>query len=457
MSLINVAKKTVDRALKAGASQAEASVFYADSALTRFTKNMIHQNVASEIYFINLDVVVGGNKLGSSTITSIQDKAISRVVEAATKIAKVSSPDPDFKSFGKPKPFKPLPEAYCQKTADVTPEDRAEAIKIIVETTLDYNKLVKWSAGSFETETLTFAVANSLGVEAETRKTGASIEVNTKAGADDVEGSGLVTKYTHDVSEFDFEKIAKSTAKDAVNSVKPKTLPIGEYEAIFPPEVYSTFSMFNASLGFSAKAYQDGYSFLKDMIGSKVFDEKLTIVDDARSPDTYNLAPFDGEGTPKKRLSLVKKGVPENVCYDNYTATKDGTKSTGHSVPKFARGFFQRGMPVPINQIVKPGSASVDEMISETKKGVYITRFNYVNPIRRDKAVISGLTRDACFYIENGEVKHPIKVMRFTDAIPRVLGKIDLLGGRSTVSKLGSVTAPAMKVASFRFTGQSEY
>jgi PmbA protein len=457
MELITIAKKVVDKAVKAGASQAEATVFYADNALTRFTKNMIHQNVSSKTYSINLDVVVGKNTLGSSTVSSIEEKELDLAVDRATQIAKVSSPDPDFKSFIKPKIFKPLPEAYSKKTAETSPEDRALAVKTIIETAVDYDKRVKWSAGSIETDIINYAVANSLGVEAETSRTGAIIEVNTKAGDDDVEGSGFATNYTHDISELDYVKIAKSTAEDAVESIKPQLLPIGEYEAIFMPEVFSTFAMFNGSLGFSARAHQDGYSFLKDKIGSQVFDEKLNIVDDGRSIETYNIQPFDGEGTPKKKLTLVKDGVPENICYDYYTALKDGAKTTGHAVPKLSRGFATRGAPMPQNQIVKPGKSKIDEMIEETKKGVYISRFHYVNPIRRDKAVISGLTRDACWYIENGQIKYPIKVMRFTDAIPKVLSKIDLIGNKSTVNKLSSVSAPVIKVAAFKFTGQSEF
>jgi predicted Zn-dependent protease len=107
--------------------------------------------------------------------------------------------------------------------------------------------------------------------------------------------------------------------------------------------------------------------------------------------------------------------------------------------------------------VMEPGDASVDEMIADTKRGVYITRLHYVNPIRRDKAVISGLTRDACWLIENGEIKHPIKVMRFTDSVLRVMSAIEAIGDKSTVSMLSGATLPAVKVAGFRFTGQSEF
>ncbi len=457
MGLVSIAKKTVDMAVREGASQAEASIFKVDNALTRYTKNMIHQNVASSTHYLNLELVVDGNKLGSTGINSIEEDALKKAVERALKIAKVSSPDPEFKSYASPRPIAPLPGIYYKSTADLSPEDRVDAVRTLINTALDYNKQVKWSAGSISNQTLTLAIANSLGVDAETKVTRANVEVNTRAGEDDVEGAGYASGFEMDVKKFDYESLANWAAKDAVNSINPKTIPLGEYEAILTPESVSTFTRFIGMLGFSARAYQEGYSFLTDKIGSQVFDEKLTIVDDGRSIDTYNAVPFDGEGTPKKEISLVRNGVPENLVYDNYTARKDDTESTGHSLPKFALGFFYRGVPMPVNMIVSTGDSKVQEMIEDTKKGVYLTRLHYVNPIRRDKAVVSGLTRDACWYIENGEIKHSIKVMRFTDAVSRVMGSIDALGDRLTVKKTSSVTTPFIKVASFRFTGQSEF
>ena len=457
MGLVNIAQKTVKMAEKEGASQAEASVFRVDNALTRYTKNMIHQNVVSSTYYLNLEVVVDGNKLGSMGINSVEDISLKKAVDTALKIARISAPDPEFKSLVSPKPITALPETYYKSTANLSPEDRVDAVRTIIDTALDYNKEVKWSAGSIQNQSMGFAIANSLGVEAETKATRATVEVNTRAGADDVEGSGYAASFEMDVNKFDYSSLANSAAKDAVNSINPKTIPIGEYEAIMTPESVATFTRFIGMLGFSARSYQEGYSFLTDKIGSQVFDEKLTIVDDGRSLDTFNAVPFDGEGSPKKRISLVKNGIPENLVYDNYTARKDDTESTGHSLPKFAVGFFYRGVPMPINMIVDTGDASVEEMIEDTKKGVYLTRLHYVNPIRRDKAVVSGLTRDACWYIENGEIKHAIKVMRFTDAVPKVMGSIDSLGSKSTVRKTSSVTTPFIKVPSFRFTGQSEF
>ena len=457
MKLLDIAKGTVDKAVKRGASQAEASVFVADNTLARFSKNRIHQNVSTRNYYVNLDLVVDKNKLGSSSVNSIEEKSIDEIIERALKIARVSTPDPEFKSLASPKKISPLEGIYIKKTAEITPEDIAEGVKTIIDTAMDYDKQVKWSAGAFSKDIMKTAISNSLGVEAETEYTAAFIEVNTRAGDDAVEGSGFCVKRSRDVGDFEFEEIALFAAKDAVNSINPRKIPLGDYEAIFRPEAVSTFTMFIGLLGFSAKANQEGYSFIGEKLGSKVFDEKLSIVDNGRDFSTLNAVPYDGDGVPKKDLTLVDKGVAMNLCYDNYHALKDGKESTGHALPKFGRGFWYRGVPLPVNQIVEPGDASIEEMIEDTKKGVLITRLHYVNPIRRDLAIISGMTRDGTWYIENGEIKHSLKVMRFTDGVTRVMGAIDAIGKHSTVEKLPFANTPAIKSNNFKFTGHSEF
>jgi len=456
MQGIDMAKKAVEKAVNMGASQAEAIILVGSTALTRYTHNAIHQNVVKNNTVLNLEVVIGKNKIGTSVVNSLSENAIDQSVERAIKIGKISTPDPDFKHYPEPLTIEPLPDIYDSRTANVTPEERAEAVKTLIETALDHDKRVTWSTGAYTVDTGTYAVANSLGVEAEMTFAAASADIVTKAGDDAVQGSGYRAARSLKVSDFDFGAMARSAAEDAVDSIEPKLIPIGEYEAVLTPSATSTLTGFMGRLGFSARSYQDGFSCLTDKIGSQVFDEKLTVHDKGRSLETFGARPFDGEGVPKGTLRLVKDGVPENLCYDNYTALKDGTVSTGHAMSKAGSSYF-RGFPMPMNMVVEPGDAAVDEMIEDTKRGVLITRFHYVNAIRNDLAIISGLTRDACWLIENGEVKHPIKVMRFTDSVLRVMKEIDMIGGNSTVEKLPSATLPALKVAKFKFTGQSEF
>jgi predicted Zn-dependent protease len=455
MTVVEIARNTVDKAIQMGASQAEVTTSETNVALTRYTKNKIHQNVAQLKNLVNIEVVVGKDKRGSTSVNTFDPKSIDESIENAIKIAKISTPDTDFVSFPEPRLIDPLPGIYVKGTAELSPEDMAEGVKTLIDTAMDYDKLVKWSTGAYTKEHAVLAVANSLGVAAESELSRASVDIVSKAGEEE-DGSGVRAAYAHDYERFDLETMAKEAAEDAVNGINPQLIPTGEYEAVFTPTCVSTFTMFMGRLGFSAKAYQEGYSCFTDKIGSQVFDEKLTIHDKGRSLETYNALPFDGEGVPKTTLRLVNKGVPENLCYDNYHAVKDGTESTGHALPKSMSRWF-RGIPLPMNMVLQPGNSNVDEMIEETKKGVLISRLHYVNAIRNDLAIISGLTRDACWLIENGEIRYPIKVMRFTDSVLDVMSNVDMIGDDTTVQMLSSATLPAVKVAKFKFTGQSEF
>jgi len=456
MSLLELAKKTVDRAVKEGAYQAEVKVYSLREALTRYTKNVIHQNVASQDYGVSLKVVVERNKVGMTSVNSLEEEAIQEGLRRALKIAKVSKPDPDFKTLPEPKAITPLRGIYYKETAEYTPEEMAEGVKRVIETAKDYDKNVRWSAGSFTTTVVGLAIANSLGVEAESKHTVASLEVITKAGPTGQEGSGYRVKRSRNVKEIDPGAVALDAARDAVESMNPKRIPLGEYEAVLRPEAVSTFLGFLGRLGFSARVYQEGRSFLRGKMGTQLFDEKLTIWDNGRDLRTLTPSAFDGEGVPKRGLMLVNGGVPENLCYDTYTALKEGKESTGHAIMRFGRAFFI-DMPLPVNQVVSPGDASMDELIEETKRGVLITRFWYVNPIRWDLAVISGMTSDGIWLIENGEIKHASQQMRFTDSVLRALGNIDAIGDESTVEKTTNGTTPAIKVHRFRFTGHTEF
>ena len=163
---IDIAKKTVDLAMKLGASHAEAVIQGGTLQLTRYTQNEIHQNLAQKNIVLNLELAVEGNKKGSVSIKSLDDDAIQKSVETALKIAKISLPDTEFQHYAEPKQYRPLDGIYVKSTAELSPEEKAESVKTIIQTALDYHKNVKWSVGAYSTENITYAVANNLGVEA---------------------------------------------------------------------------------------------------------------------------------------------------------------------------------------------------------------------------------------------------------------------------------------------------
>jgi len=240
-----------------------------------------------------------------------------------------------------------------------------------------------------------------------------------------------------------------------VKSINPIKLSLGEYQVVLSPLASATLLMFLGYVGFSATSYQDGRSFVKYCLNQQVFDGKLNVKDDGKDPRTLYATPIDGEGVPKRAMQLISNGVvsEQSICYNSFTAGREGKKSTGHALPPISDYYSER--PMPFNLIANPGDATLEEMIAETKRGIFVTTFHYVNPVEPTKVVLTGLTRDGTFLIENGEMSKPIVNMRFTDTMLSALKNIPMIGKKLEMVEV--TTVPSMKLEKLRFVGISAY
>jgi predicted Zn-dependent protease len=187
-------------------------------------------------------------------------------------------------------------------------------------------------------------------------------------------------------------------------------------------------------------------------------DPKVTIYDDGLDPEGLQI-PFDFEGLPKKKVVFLEEGVAKEVTYDSFTAGREGKRSTGHGLlPPNTEG------PVPLNLFMRGGESSLEEMIRSVRKGIYVTRFHYTNVVEPMRAVITGMTRDGTFFIEEGEIKSPVKNLRFTESILTALSRASAISRERRVCSEGTVysrrfvtgtVAPAIKVDGFNFSGVS--
>jgi PmbA protein len=452
--LLEIAERTVQVASKHKTDQAQVAVFFVDSALTRYANSQIHQNVASKTGGVIIKVITD-RKIGTLRVNSLEKKQIEEAVKKAVKISKVTPPNKDFKSLPKPEKWTPIKGAFHKKTAECTPDYRAEKVKEVIQIAQSKSSLVKAVAGSFSTGSYEFAVANSLGVSAWAQMSSASLQTTVISKMRGSHGFGSAEQHSRQVEHISPVGVGNQAAEKSVASLNPHKISIGEYEVVLSPRAAAVLFMFLGYIGFSATTYQDGQSFVKYNLNKQVFDEKLNVKDDPRDPETLFAFPVDGEGVPKKKMQLVKDGkVSENsICYDSFTAGKEkGKESTGHAFPPIF-GFL--GRPTPINIIVDAGDASVEEMIQETEHGIFVTRFHYTNPVEPTKAILTGLTRDGTFLIEKGEITKPIMNLRYTDSLLSALNKIRMLGKKREIVE--ETTAPAMKLEKLRFTGTTNY
>ncbi|UCG45889.1 MAG: TldD/PmbA family protein [Candidatus Bathyarchaeota archaeon] len=455
--LLHISEATLKSALKEKIDQAQTSAFLFDSARTRFANSQIHQNVASKKGGVTVKVAIG-KRIGYIQAAVLESKQIERVVKQAVKIARVSPENKDFKSFPQPKQWQPLDDAFDAATATCSPDYRSERAKEAIDVAHSASPVVKAVAGSILSAAYSFAVTNSWGVSAQARMTLASMNITVISEKSGSEGFGHAVQSSRHITDINPVELGTMASEKSVNSTTPIKLTPKEYEVVLAPLAVSTLFDYLSYIGFSALPYQQGVSFVKYHLNEQVFDEKLSAKDDVEDPRTVFKLAVDGDGVPKKRLPLINEGsVSEaSIFHNTLTASRENRESTGHALPP---GLFRmtRPIPYPLNVLISPGTASIEEMIEETQNGIFVTRFHYTNPVEPTKAVLTGLTRDGTFKIANGEIAEPVKNLRYTDSMLSALKSIPLIGKELKAEQLGTVTVPAMKLEKLRFTGTTEY
>ena len=429
------------------ADQTEVVVLAGDEYLTRFANSTIHQNVAETDTEVRIRVVLG-NRVGVATTNNLDDEALTRTLENALSIARLQPENPDFKSLPEPQP---LPEfaSFSDATAGCTPEQRAEGVGAICLLAREAGVV---ASGALTTSQFEAAVANSLGVFGHFSTTKA--DINTVIMSDT--SAGYASDMALDVKDLDFEAIGREAVEKCLRSQNPQSLEPGEYTVILEPYAVQDFLIMMAFTGFSAVAMQEGRSFMSGKIGQQIVDPRVSIWDDGLDPRGLPL-PFDFEGVPKQRVDLIKEGVASGVVYDSYRAGKEeGKASTGHALP--APNTFG---PFPMNAFFGPGDAALEDMIASTERGLYVTRFHYTRPVEPTKVVVTGMTRDGTFLIENGKIAHPVKNLRFTQSYLGALNQVDMIGEELRLlpgmGGLGGTLQPALKLRGFNFTGATEF
>jgi predicted Zn-dependent protease len=441
-----LAEEVLDLAGKAGASQAEVVIQADDAALTRFANSEIHQNVAESNARLSLRFI-NGQQIGVAATGRFDPAGLRAVAEAAGKIARNVEPNAGFISLPSPGPqsIPDLPAAYSAATAGATPELRAEGARAVIG---QADAAGVTAYGSFATATETITVANSLGVRASGARTWSQL-ITVSMGPDG--GSGYAEAAAVDATRIDAGALGREASERARATAAAVAIEPGDYPVVL--DTYAVVDVLDmlGYLGFSALAVQEGRSFVE--IGKRVGSELVTVRDDGADPAGLPMA-FDYEGVQKQRVDLLTKGVCTGVVYDGQTAARDGKRSTGHGLP--APNPYG---PFPLNMVMDAGTSSRDELIGGLKRGLLVTRFHYTNPVHPKLAIVTGMTRDGTFLVENGRIVGPVKNLRFTQSYLDALAGISAVGRDRRCLKgfLGGVVVPAVRIDSWTFTGATEH
>jgi predicted Zn-dependent protease len=428
-----------------GADGVEVLVMHEWGGLTRFADSAIHQSTAREDTGVKVRVVSGG-RVGVASSNDLSKDGAAAAARSALELAGMSAPDPNFPGLAPPGDVAGLEEGFDQETADAGPERRAEGVAALVEALGGGFH----AAGAFETSASEVAVANTEGAWCYGPMTHA--QVTTVVSGDD--GAGFAEVTVPRVADLDPASVGQRAFAKARDSRGPHDLEPGRYEVVLEPPATATVLAFLAYLGLGGRAIIEGRSCFSGRIGEKLMGDRVTIYDDALSPLTIGL-PFDFEGTPKRRVDLIVDGVVKGGVHDRRSAKQAGTESTGHALPP-----PNPEGPFPLNLFMEPGDSSIEEMVRSISRGLLVTRFHYSNVVHPREAVITGMTRDGTWLIEDGEIVHSVKNFRFTQSIIEALRDVELIGRDTELASeffFASSRVPALKISSFNFTGKSDH
>src|SRR5271157_348292 len=436
-------------------------------ALTRFANNTIHQNVAEENSVVSVRTVFGGRTARAST-NKFDDDSLRRVVEASEKLAQVQHPDPDLlpmpddreaagSAGGSARATPAIPSRYFEMTAGITPEQRAEGVKKIVGVAQRHNLT---TAGVFSSAESCEGIFNSRGLSDWHTQTLAEISITMLAA----DSSGWQKANSPDVTNLDPMALAETAAKKAVDSARPQEIPAGKYTVILEPAAVLDLVGF-MFWDYSGVAILDQRSFLTGRMGTKLFGDNITIWDDVGHP-LQTGSPFDGEGVRRQRVGLIENGVVNRVVYARATAERmkrseyrdkaGPIEATGHGFP-----LPNEIGEMPLNIVfARPSDPqSVEQMIASTERGVLVTRLWYIREVDPYEKMLTGMTRDGTFLLEDGRVRAGVRNFRFNESLIHMLSNVEAMSEpvRSCGEESFDMVVPAMKVKEFNFTEVTKF
>jgi predicted Zn-dependent protease len=407
-----------DRTCRAAEGDAADALVHAEQCgYARFAASELHQPTLVRDESVTVRVVRDG-RVGVASTNRTDDAGLRTVAQRAAEAADSAPPDPHFPGL-QPRSEVADVAGYDAETASMTPQEQAEAAASAIAAVPDYGLYGYYTSGTTET-----AVASSEGQAVSQAAT--DVSVLTIAASEDESGYAEATAWK--AGELDPAAVAREAAEKARRTRGAEEIDPGTCAAVLEPYAFSELLWYFGFTSLNGLAFLEGRSYLTGRLGERVFDSSFTVADDALDPRGLPKA-FDFEGAPKRRVVLVENGVAKDVVWDRRTAARaDGRATTGHALPAGAQAFG----PVPFNLAVEPGDATSDELVRRVENGIYVTRLHYLGIVDPREGIITGMTRDGTFRIEDGAVTRPLVNLRFTTSFPKLVES--LLGlSRETV------------------------
>lgn len=428
------AKKIMEKALSfSTADTCEINLSGEESGNIRYARN----TVSTAGHRSNQSLVVQssfGKQSGTATIDEFDDASLEKVVKRAEELAKLSPENPEF--------MEPLEQQtydkainFVEATANITPEYRASVANDSIEPAAAKDV----TAAGFLDDSYGFnAMLNSKGLFAYNKSSNVDFTVTMRTN--DGTGSGWVSRDYNDIGKFDASEASKVAIDKAVLSREAKAIEPGKYTVILEPAAAEDL-ISNMARSLNARTADEGRSFMSKegggtKLGEKIVDERVSLWSDPLHPEVPT-STWSEDGQALRKTVWIENGVVKNLAYDRFWAKEQGVEP----------------VPFPNNIIMGGGDASLEDLIKSTKKGILVTRLWYIRTVDPQTLLYTGLTRDGTFYIENGQIKYPVKNFRFNESPIIMLNNLETLGEQVRIN--GNLI-PYMKIRDFTFTSLSD-
>ncbi|MAF66770.1 MAG: hypothetical protein CMJ84_14065 [Planctomycetes bacterium] len=391
----------------------------------------------------------GGRKEARATCDGVDPAVWRATLERATELARCAPADPELPPLGG---AVEVEDRYPDDlTLAHTFEEKADWVRKALDACA---RSLLVPAGLAQTSGAACCLVNSAGREVFGARSRAAFSLT--AGAPGFEGgSGYAEQIRERVGDLDPEGVIARAVGKALDNREPAPIEPGKYTVVLEPSAVSSLLLFASYHGWGAQEVHERSSFLCGRSGERLFPESLGITDDALHPLYAGGYAFDAEGTPRRPISLVERGVVGTPVTDRRWAAKLGVPNTGHALPQPS----SHG-PMAFNTVVAPGSESLDELIGGVERGLLVTQFHYTNMIDPKELTLTGMTRNGTFLIEDGRLRGAARNLRFTESLVGAFGRISGVGRDLDVAGAlfdGEALCPALRIEDFQFTSSTEF
>lgn len=429
-------------------SGVEVCIEDVQDASARFGNNGMTQHLNRSNTQVSIRVLVNGRQARMSS-TDLSVRGIRKLVDDAIEVCE-GLPKKDktvlklIAPSGRTELIEPI-NRFDRRVRVLTADDREAAVKSIIEIAKD-NDLI--ASGVYTHGTTVYAIGNSRGLFQYDKQSLVQCSITMTGDT----SSGWSKKTAWRLAEVDPAALARIAAEKAIASRNPVAVAPGRYTVILEPDAVVDLIGFLWD-EFTGTAHVDRNTCFDRKVGKRVLGENITITDDAYHPLQIGRA-FDDEGVARSTKPLVQNGIIRTPVAGRHSAKLLGGRATGHALqqPSLLDEF-------PMNLVVDGGDTDVDEMIRSTERGILLTRVWYVRDVDWKNKIITGMTRDGTFLIEDGKVKCGIKNMRFNISLVELLKNVEALGTPVLASgeEIFPAVVPPMKVREFQFSSKAKH